>query len=112
MEVMRTLLRVTVALGASAALLGCAGLEGARLYRSGSAALERGDTDRAVADLERAAQLQPQASEVQNHLGLAYAEAGRAEDARRAFERSVELDCDNQAAQHNLAVAESREGAP
>ena len=54
---------------------GCASFAGARLYRSGSQALERGDAEQAIADLERAAELVPHASEVQNHLGLAYAAA-------------------------------------
>jgi Flp pilus assembly protein TadD len=87
---------------------GCASLEGARLYRSGTQALDRGEPARAIADLERAAQLVPQASEVQNHLGLAYAAEGREADATRAFRRAVELDCDNAAAQQNLRAAESR----
>jgi Flp pilus assembly protein TadD len=94
--------------------LGCATYRGARLYQEGSAALERGEVDRAVADLERAATLVPHASEVQNHLGLAYYAAGRDEDALRAFQRAVELDCDNEQAVHNLARAEALlvEGAP
>jgi len=87
---------------------GCASYQGARLYRSGSLALERGHTARAIADLERAATLVPQASEVRNHLGLAYAAAGRDAEALRAFRRAVELDCDNAAAQQNLAAAEQR----
>jgi Flp pilus assembly protein TadD len=65
----------------------------------------RGDAERAVADLERAAVLTPQASEVQNHLGLAYGALGRDDDAVRAFERAVEIDCDNRAAQQNLRAA-------
>ncbi|MEE9607419.1 MAG: tetratricopeptide repeat protein [Myxococcota bacterium] len=85
----------------------CASFEGARLYRSGSTALERGDSERAVADLERAATLVPDASEVQNHLGLAYAAEGRPDRALGAFRRAVELDCDNAAAQHNLRAAEN-----
>jgi cytochrome c-type biogenesis protein CcmH/NrfG len=40
----------------------------------------------------------PERSEVFNHLGLAYAAAGRRDDALLAFERAVELDCDNPAA--------------
>lgn len=88
---------------------GCATWEGARLYRSGTDALDRGDAEVAIADLEQAAELVPQASEVQNHLGLAYTAAGRHEDALLAFERAVALDCDNQAAQENLAVARLRE---
>lgn len=95
---------LALVLAASAALLcvGCATLEGARLYRRGTAALDAGQPDRAISDLERAARLVPQASEVQNHLGLAYAAAGRDVEALHAFERSVALDCSNQAAWQNL----------
>lgn len=88
---------------------GCATWQGARLYESGTDALERGDTTLAISDLERAATLVPEASEVQNHLGLAYQAAGREAEARQAFARAVELDCDNRAARENLAVAELRE---
>ncbi len=87
---------------------GCAGLRAALLYQSGTSALDRGDSARAIADLERAAQLQPQASEVQNHLGLAYWAAGRERDARLAFRRAVALDCANAAAVQNLRTAEAR----
>lgn len=91
---------------------GCAAYRGAQLYRSGSRALERGEAETAIADLERAAQLVPHASEVQNHLGLAYDLAGRHADARAAYARAVELDCDNAAASRNLAAARQREAAP
>lgn len=86
----------------------CATYRGARLYESGTRALDRGDAAAALADLERAAALVPEASEIQNHLGLAYAEAGRHGEALEAFRRAVALDCDNQAAQHNLRAAEAR----
>jgi Flp pilus assembly protein TadD len=98
----------------AAALLagaGCASFEGARLYDRGTRALERGDAAAAVADLERAAALVPHASEIQNHLGLAYAEQGRDGDALAAFRRAVDLDCDNAAAQQNLRAAEARASA-
>ncbi len=88
-------------------LAGCASLEGARLYGRGTEALERGDTAAAIADLERAAERVPHASEIQNHLGLAYAQAGRHDDALRAFRRAVALDCDNRAAHRNLRAAEA-----
>jgi Flp pilus assembly protein TadD len=93
---------------------GCASLEAARLYTRGTDALDRGDVASAVVALERAAALEPEASEIQNHLGLAYAAAGRPGDALLAWRRAVELDCDNSAAAHNLAAAEARprEGAP
>jgi Flp pilus assembly protein TadD len=79
---------------------------GARLYAAGTRALDRGDVAAAVVDLEAAATLVPQSSEVQNHLGLAYAAVGRPEDARRAFGHALELDCGNAAARHNLRVAD------
>jgi Flp pilus assembly protein TadD len=105
----RLLAVLALALVLGGATAGCATWQGARLYRSGSAALDRGETGRAIDELERAAELVPRASEVQNHLGLAYQQAGREADARRAFARAVELDCDNEAARENLALAELRE---
>ena len=87
---------------------GCTTFRGARLYSSGTEAFDRGDVTRAIADLERAAELVPQASEIQNHLGLAYAADGRHGEALLAFRRAVALDCDNQAARGNLRAAEAR----
>jgi Flp pilus assembly protein TadD len=55
----------------------------------------------AIRDLEEAAHWVPEASEVQNHLGLAYAEAGRRDDALAAFRRAEALDCANEAATAN-----------
>jgi Flp pilus assembly protein TadD len=97
---------VAMALGAG---IGCASWRAARLYIDGSAAFERGETSEAVESLERAARLAPGASEIRNHLGLAYAAAGRREDARRAFETALDLDCDNRAARRNLVSL--REGS-
>ncbi|MDX1648387.1 MAG: tetratricopeptide repeat protein [Myxococcota bacterium] len=101
--------RALLVLGLAALVLaaGCSSLRGGRLYVSGSEALERGETARAIAELEEAAALVPHASEIQNHLGLAYAAAGRDADALRAFRRAVDLDCDNDAAQANLRAAEA-----
>ncbi|MDJ0848491.1 MAG: tetratricopeptide repeat protein [Myxococcota bacterium] len=99
---------VALLLLALAVTLGCANWRAAHLYGSGTDALDRGDVELAIRDLERAAELAPRASEVQNHLGLAYSAAGRREAALAAFERAVELDCDNAAARENLAVARER----
>ncbi|MDJ0788598.1 MAG: tetratricopeptide repeat protein [Myxococcota bacterium] len=86
---------------------GCATMQGTSLYRSGTAALDRGDATAAVADLEQAARLIPQSSPVFNHLGIAYKESGRYEEALWAFQRAVDLDCDNRAAVANLQAAEA-----
>jgi tetratricopeptide (TPR) repeat protein len=87
---------------------GCASWQGARLYQSGTAALEAGDVDRALADLSEAARLVPDGSEIHNHLGIARLESGDEQRALLSFERAVELDCDNQAASDNLARLERR----
>ena len=83
----------------------CTSLRGGRLYQSGTEALDAGQPRAAVARLEEAARLLPQASAVENHLGLAYQELGRRDDAVRAFERALVLDCDNAAADRNLRAA-------
>jgi Flp pilus assembly protein TadD len=97
-------LRLGVSL-AACLLVACATLDGARLFRSGTTALDRGDAQAAVRDLEAAAQLLPESSAVHNHLGLAYQAAARPDEALREFERAVAIDCDNQAARANLASA-------
>jgi cytochrome c-type biogenesis protein CcmH/NrfG len=93
-----------------ALLLGCSSpaWQGARLYRSGTAALDRGDVQQSVADLERAAALLPDKSEIHNHLGIAYVSAGRLEEAIASFERAAALDCTNDPAQDNLRVVRAR----
>ena len=67
-----------------------------------------GSAEEVLAELERAAELLPEASEVQNHLGLAYHAVGRQRDAELAFRRAVALDCGNAAALENLRVVEAR----
>jgi Flp pilus assembly protein TadD len=100
-------LRIGCALCAVLLALGCSSFRAARLYRSGTNALDRGDSRQAVVELERAAELLPEASEVQNHLGLAYQAVGRESDAEFAFRRAVSLDCGNAAAVENLRVVEA-----
>lgn len=100
-----TAVAVAVGLGT-----GCAHVEAARLYADGTRALDRGDPATAVVRLERAAALLPAASEVQNHLGIAYLESGREAEALGAFQRAVRLDCSNRAARENLGVLEARLG--
>lgn len=90
-----------------AVALGCASLQAARLYDEGTKQLDAHDWQGAIASFERAAALQPGASEIQNHLGLAYLGAGRTDDAHAAFARAVDLDCDNEAARTNLLALES-----
>lgn len=88
--------------------VGCASLKGVHAYRQGNQALERGEPAAAVVYLERAATLLPDQSEVHNDLGLALAQTDELDEAVREFERAVELDCDNRAAEANLMLAQQR----
>jgi predicted Zn-dependent protease len=54
-------------------------------------AFRRGEIDEALAHLEPAAAGLPDEPLVQYHLGMAYAGAGRTDDARRQLERALEL---------------------
>jgi len=82
-------------------------IRAARYYAAGTRALDRGEAGIAIVELERAVALRPDASEIHNHLGLAYWSDGREGVAEREFERAVELDCDNEAARVNLALLRS-----
>ncbi len=83
-------------------LWGCASLEAADWAERGSRAIDQGRFDQAIADLERAVALAPEAAPLHNNLGVAYLAAGRAGEARQAFEQAVALDCDHEPAQRNL----------
>jgi Flp pilus assembly protein TadD len=89
---------------------GCATWQATRLYQSGTEALDQEQTEVAIADLERAAELWPESGEIQNHLGIAYLQAGRRRDARDAFARAVALNCSNPSARHNLALLQAELG--
>jgi len=112
MEALRISLCLALALGI-VFLAGCSSFRAAKLYQSGSAALDRGDVVQSIAELEEASRLAPNASEIQNHLGLAYAEAGEHVRAQAAFNRALELDCENSAARQNrVAHRRAVGGAP
>jgi Flp pilus assembly protein TadD len=110
--------RAALAVVAAASAIAAAGCEsapiralrGARHYTAGTAALERHDDAKAVAELEQAAVLVPHASEIQNHLGLVYWSDGRPQSARVAFAKAIELDCDNDAARANLEALMQQQG--
>lgn len=94
---------VTTASLACSSLPPVRAIRAARYYAAGTRALERGDDAVAIEELEQAAALMPDASEIHNHLGLAYWSDGRELEAERELERALELDCDNEAARSNLA---------
>jgi Flp pilus assembly protein TadD len=63
-------------------------------FRAGVDYLERGDAAAAVRELEKAARNEPNSKEIQFNLGLAYAQAGRHQEAAQAFETALTLGAD------------------
>jgi tetratricopeptide (TPR) repeat protein len=59
--------------------------------RDAAAAMSRGDVDRAIDDLTKAVQADPQDAMALNNLGQALVRAGRARDAIQYFDRAIEL---------------------
>lgn len=76
--------------------------------------LQRGDVEQAVRNLEAAARGLPESPTVAFDLGMAYAEAGRPEDARAEIERGMELAGDADVPQRDRAaeVLRNLDGGP
>ena len=87
--------RCLAGLGMGMALLsaGCKPSGRESLLR-GDAALQAGRSAEAVAWLERAAQLLPSEAEAWNRLGLAYHQAGRLDEAAKAYGRALQFNRD------------------
>jgi Flp pilus assembly protein TadD len=86
---------------------GCSTWKATQLYKSGTEAIEAGETRRAITDLEEASELMPGSADIQNHLGIAYLQAGSRVEARNAFARAVALDCSDPAAKRNLTILDA-----
>ena len=68
-------------------------------------ALARGDTDAAITILERAIALRPEDATLRNNYGVALMRLGRLDDAKREFERAIQLKRDYPDAFANLGQA-------
>jgi tetratricopeptide (TPR) repeat protein len=61
-----------------------------------------GGTDKAIADLEKAVELDPNSADAHLWLGIALRKAGRNAEARKAIERSLALNPDRKWARQQL----------
>lgn len=95
----------TVVAGLALALVvaGCKP-SGERALVEGDRLLRAGKVSEAIPVLERAVLTLPQDGRALNYLGLAYQSAGRADEARRAYLRALEIDRNLFEANHNLAL--------
>lgn len=100
----------TARLASAAAVLALAALvagckpSGERALIEGDRLLRAGKVAEAVPVLERAVLTLPQDARALNYLGLAYQSAGRADEARRAYLRALEIDRNLFEANHNLGL--------
>ncbi len=72
---------------------------------AGLAALQSGDINGAIIQLEKAVAIDPNDYQAQQYLGAAYGQAGRQMDAVNALTQAVTLQPSNAQARYNLAVA-------
>jgi CheY-like chemotaxis protein len=79
-------------------------------WNSGMAAYERGELDAAIVELEAGVRIEPQAFELQYHLGLLYGRREQPFSAIRALERALAVQPKHFAAIKNLAVICQRTG--
>jgi tetratricopeptide (TPR) repeat protein len=80
---------------------GCAE-SGPRALLHGERLLREGNYAQAIQTLERAALLLPRDARAWNHLGLAYHNAGRLDDAVKAYQQALALDRNLAAVHYNL----------
>lgn len=79
-------------------------------WNAGMAAYERGDLEVAITELEAGVRIEPNAFELQYHLGLLYGRRGASFAAVRALEHALALQPRHFAAIKNLAVIYQRSG--
>ncbi len=79
-------------------------------YRQGLEALERGDAEAAIRELESARDLEPSEALYQAQLGEAYASAQRLSEALAAYEAALRLEPDDPALRNNYANVLARAG--
>lgn len=82
-------------------LTGCATVSSSMQYTQGTAAMQRGDFQRAVELLEEAVRLDPNVSRNRNNLAGALFELGRLEDGWPHVRKAVQLDPQNPFASQN-----------
>lgn len=81
------------------------GIDSGRLHsRIGDLLVRRGEKAAAIAEYEKASQINPVDLETQSNLGTAYLEQGRLADAERVFQWVLTNDADYAAAQNGLGL--------
>ena len=79
-------------------------------WNAGMKAFQAGDLDTAIAELQAAAQIDPQAFELQYHLGLLFGRRSELFSAIAALQAATKLQPRHFAAVKNLAVVYQRAG--
>jgi len=84
--------RILIVIPLCALLVSCAMTEAMKHFGEGTRALERGDWETAIAELEKARELDPKTSTVRNNLAVAYGAIGRTEESWWEVRQAVLLD--------------------
>ncbi len=85
--------------------------ERAQLYfRIGETYRRKGDNANAIANLQKAREAMPENPDLLTHLGLAFDQAGRWNEAKQVYEASIKINSNNGPALNNLAFILAEHG--
>ena len=79
-------------------------------YNLGNALRQKGATDEAIAEYEKALQLNPDYAAAHNNLGTVFLRAGRTDEAISHFQKALQINPGNGQAQNNLGNAYLQKG--
>lgn len=81
-------------------------------YKRGNAYRQKGDWDRAIADLNRGLEVNPKDADAYHTRGFVYARKGDLDRAIADYRRALQLDPQNWRAQYNKAELLDKSGKP
>lgn len=86
--------------------------KGPKALLEGERLLQEGNPTEALVQLKTAAELMPQNAQVWNHIGLAYHQTGKLEQAAQAYNQALKLDRNLVAVRYNLGTLMLDHGDP
>jgi len=76
-------------------LAGCGNIESDKLYNQGTELLKKGQYDQAIANFDKAIEINPRYAEAYNNRGIAYTKKGQYDKAISDYNKAIELDPTN-----------------
>ena len=85
-------------------LAGCGNIESVKLYNQGTELLEKGQYDQAIANFDKAIEINPRYAEAYNNRGIAYLRKGQYDKAISDFTKVIEINPKDAMAHENRGL--------